>query len=225
MHPHTRYYLIFALAFYLIAQAFQQYVLLAGPLASVAGLEQTIIAGQHPLNYVRHGLIYASMFVMLPAFAILCGHVRKSHPVLSTTALIFFGLFCAFEIGYRSVHLFQVVGIWGKEFELANALAREALLPRFQLFYQTVNALYVPLLLCLFAGSVCLAWVAAQSKNNLLSVAMVISSIQQLSRLAGYTPLHFLDVFTGIWYFVLVLFSFGLMIVWAARLSPDQSTS
>jgi hypothetical protein len=225
MPAPTRSFLIFALAFYLLAQAFQQYVLLAGPLASVAGLEQSIVAGQHTLNYVRYGLIYASMFLMVPVFVIVCLSFRKSHPVASTTALVFFVLFCTFEIGYRSVHLFQVAGAWGKEFVLADTIARATLLPRFQLFYQTVNALYVPLLLCLLAGSACLAWVAFQSGNRLLFLAMIISAIQQLSRLAGYTPLHFLDVFTGIWYFVLVLFSFGLMIAWVARLPQRPEAS
>jgi hypothetical protein len=213
----TRHYLLFSFSFYLLAQAFQQYVLLVGPLASVTGMEQSILSGQHSLNSVRHYLIYASMFLMVPAFVILGLHFFKQNPVVSIVAIVFLLLFCLLEISYRSIHIFQVHNVWGKEFAEASAEQRLDLLPKFKYFYQTINAIYFPLLTSLLIGSGCLCILSYRSKEWVLCTAMVISSIQQISRLTSYTPLKFLDVFSGIWYFVLVFVTFGLLIIWAVR--------
>jgi hypothetical protein len=219
----TRYFLIFALSFYLFAQTFQQFVLLAGPLASVTGIEQSILAGQHSLNSARHYLIYASMFLMVPAFIILGLHFFKQNPILSIVAIAFLLLFCLLEILYRSVHIFQVHHIWGKEFAEALVEYRMDLLPKFKYFYQTVNAIYFPLLTSLLAGSGCLCVLSYKSKEWLVCTAMAISSIQQISRLTSYTPLNFLDVFSGIWYYILVFITFGLLIIWAVRDVPHKT--
>lgn len=213
----TNHFLIFALAFYILAQAFQQYVLLVGPLASATGIEQSILSGQHRLNYTRHYFIYASMFLMVPAFIIIGLRFYKRNPTLSIVAIVFLLFFCLIEISYRSVHIFQVLTIWGKEFIDAPAQNRLDLLPKFQYFYQIVNAIYFPLLTSLLVGSVCLSFLSYKAKEWILAVAMGISSIQQISRLSSYTPFDSLDVFGGIWYFVLVFFTFVLLIIWASK--------
>jgi hypothetical protein len=218
MNSHSRHFLLFAFSFYLIAQTFQQYVLLAGPLASVTGLESTLLAGQHPLNHVRHYLIYFSMFLMIPAFVVMCLQFIGQNKVLSIVAMAFFLFFCALEISYRSIHIFQVMNVWGKEFSESPVDLRADLLPKFQYFFQAIRALYFPLLLSLLMGSACLFALSLQARMWAWSAAMAISCLQQLSRLAGYTPLSFLDVFTGIGYYVLVLGTFGLLIYGTTRL-------
>lgn len=208
------------LTFYLVAQIFQQFVLRLGPLSSVEGLDETIVAGLHPLNYTRLVLILLSMFFMVPGFIILGLHFYKNSPLLSMVSIVFFLFFCLFETSYRSVQLFQVMMIWGTEYAQATAEARALLLPRFQTFYDTVNAIYFPLLFSLFLGSVCLflaSWKDTASK--LVTIAMGIKAIQQISRLSSYTPFDMLNIFTGIWYFVLVAISFSLLILWAIRMS------
>src|SRR5687767_9734850 len=90
--------LAFVLAFYILAQLFQQYVLRLGPLSGVEGLEQTIVAGQHPLNYMRMTLVLFSMFLMVPGAIILGSHFYSARPLLSAVAVVFFLFFCLFEI-------------------------------------------------------------------------------------------------------------------------------
>lgn len=213
----TNHLLSFAFAFYLLAQAFQQFVLLAGPLASVSGLEQSIVSGQHSLNYVRHYLVYASMFLMVPAFIILGLRFYTKNPILSIVAIVFLLFFCLIEISYRSVHIFQVLHIWGKEFVEAPIEHQVDLLPKFKYYYQAINAIYFPLLTSLLVGSACLCVLSYKDKEWIVSAAMAISSIQQISRLTSYTSFGFLDIFSGIWYFVLVFLTFVLLIIWATR--------
>jgi hypothetical protein len=215
----THYKVIaFSLIFYLAAQIFQQYVLLLGPLSSAVGLEETIIAGQHPLNYARYVFILFSMFLMVPGFPLLGLHFYKKNQVLAILAITFFLFFCLFEIAYRSVQLFQVMMVWGKEFANAEPMEREKLITVFQDFYGTVNAIYFPLLLSLFLGSFLLFLLSVNDYANWpVSIAMAVSSIQQLSRLSGYTPFYFLDIFRGPWYFLLVLITFGLLIFWVFK--------
>src|SRR5688572_30459138 len=212
MNAASRYYLIFAFSFYLVAQTFQQYLFLFGPLSSLDSLEATIMAGQHPLNHVRHYLIYFSMFLMIPAFILMCFHFFEQNKALSIVALVFFIFFCTLEISYRSVHIFQVMNSWGKEFNESPVEMRASLILKFQYFNQIVRAIYFPLLFSLFLASICLFVLSLRSKMWFWSVAMAISSIQQLSRLAGYTSLDFLDVFTGVSYCVLVVMIFTLLI-------------
>jgi hypothetical protein len=208
----------FSLVFYLAAQIFQQYVLLLGPLSSVSGLEESIIAGQHPLNYARYVFVLFSMFLMVPGFLLLGLHFYKKDHMIAILAIIFFMFFCLFEIAYRSVQLFQVMMVWGKKFTEATPVERESLITMFQDFYGTVNALYFPLLLSLFLGSFFLFCLSVKSYADWpVSVAMGVSSIQQLSRLSGYTPFYFLDVFKGPWYFFMVLITFGLLIFWVFK--------
>jgi hypothetical protein len=164
-----------------------------------------------------HYLIYASMFLMVPAFIILGLHFYKQNPTVSIIAIVFLLLFCLFEISYRSVHIFQVLNIWGKEFAEAPIEYRVDLLPKFKYFYQTVNAIYFPLLTSLLVGSGCLCILSYKSKEWIVSAAMAISSIQQISRLTSYTFFGFLNIFSGIWYFALVSITFVLLIIWTVR--------
>lgn len=225
MNRHSHYtVLALLMTFYLVAQIFQQFVLRVGPLASVEGLEETIIAGQHPLNYMRMILILLSMFFMVPGFIILGLHFYRNSPLLSIVSIAFFLFFCLFETSYRSVQLFQVMMIWGKEYAQAGAEARAVLLPQFQTFYDTVNAIYFPLLFSMFLGSLCLFFASLKdATGKLITIAMGISAIQQLSRLSGYTPFDALNIFTGIWYFVLVALVFGLSIFWAIRMASKSN--
>jgi hypothetical protein len=209
---------VFSLAFYLAAQIFQQYVVILGPLSSASTLEENILAGQHPLNYARYVFILFSMFLMVPGFLLLGLYFYKKNQVLSILAITFFLFFCLFEIAYRSVQLFQVMMVWGKEFARATPVERENLITMFEDFYETVNAIYFPLLLSLFLGSFLLFLLSVKDPANWpVSTAMAVSSIQQLSRLSGYTPFHFLNVFRGLGYFSLVLITFGLMIYWVLK--------
>lgn len=210
-------YLIFGLSFYLAAQAFQQYVLLAGPLAQVKGLHASIIASRHPLNLLRHGLIYTSMFLVLPALVILARHYLPVHKWLSRLAAISFCIFCVIEIGYRSVYLFKMLNIEAKVYSMASAVDQAQLLPKFQQYFATVEIVYIPLLLALMLGSFFLMLASAKAGTHAVTMAMAVSVVQNLSRLAGYTALEFLDVFTGFWYFVLVAVTFGLLIVAAVK--------
>jgi len=213
LSPRAYTFLIAAFSFYLITQIFQQYVLLFGPLESIAGLDQSIVVSQHPLNKVRHISIYASMFVMVPAYILLGLHYYKRNKVISIVAITFFLFFCFFEIGYRSIYIFQVLMVWGKEYALAIPANRILLLPRFQYFFGTVEAIYFPLLLSLMVGSLCLLICSINEKPPLLPIAMGISVLQQLSRLAAYTPFESLNIFSGVWYFVLVLITFSMLII------------
>jgi hypothetical protein len=220
--PHYNL-LIFILGFYFTAQVFQQYVRL-GPLSGVEGLEQNIMADQHPLNYTRMVLILLSMFLMVPGAIILGLHFYQKSPLLSIVSIVFFLFFCLFETSYRSVQLFQVTMVWGSEFSRATPEIRAALLPKFQNFYDSVNALYFPLLFSLLLGSTCLLFASLKDNTSkLVSVAMGVHVIQQLSRLSSYTPFDALNIFTGFWYFLFVAIVFGLLIYWAVRMSQESA--
>jgi hypothetical protein len=205
-------YLIFALTFYVLAQAYQQYVLLAGPLAGVQGLHSAILISAHPLNVIRHVLIYLSMFLMLPAFVILAMRYQNQK-IFSRLAVIFFCAFCLIEIGYRSVYLFQYLNITANEYALATPETQQQLLPQIQSFFATIEKGYLPLLSALMLGSLFILLASAKAKTTGVSIAMAVSVLQQLSRLSGYTSLNFLNVFSGIWYFVLVAITFGCLIM------------
>jgi len=209
-------YLIFAFSFYLFAQAFQQVVLL-GPLSSLSGLDQTILESQHPANLLRHFLIYTSMYLLVPAFILLGMGYWSQYKILAAVGTVFFIFFCFIEIAYRSVHIFQVLLVWGKEYAAVAAVDRPALLPKFQYFFGIVEAIYVPLLLSLMLGSLCLFSIGIKDKAKLLTIAMGVSTLQQVSRLMSYTPFDFLNVFIGIWYFVPVAITFGCLIATSIR--------
>ncbi|MBX2895461.1 MAG: hypothetical protein KF763_08460 [Cyclobacteriaceae bacterium] len=206
-------YLIFALAFYLFAQAYQQYVLLAGPLAGVQGLHSAILVSTHPLNVIRHVLIYLSMFLMLPAFVMLALRYQMQK-IFSRLAIIFFCTFCLIEIGYRSVYLFQYLNVTANEYALAAPEAQQHLLPQIQNFFAAIEKIYLPLLIALLLGSLFMLLASAKAKTNWMTIAMAVSVVQQVSRLAGYTALSFLNVFSGIWYFVLVAITFGSLLIY-----------
>lgn len=138
--------LVSLLAFYLAAQIFQQIILRVGPLSTAAGLEETIISGQHPLNIARLFLVLLSMFCMVAGYLILSLHFYEKAPLLSILSFVFFFIFCLFEIDYRSVELFQVVTVWGKEFTDSLPGERALLLGKFRSFNESVNAIYFPLL-------------------------------------------------------------------------------
>jgi hypothetical protein len=217
--------LIIVFSFYIFAQLYQQFVLRWGPMASASGLQEMLIAGQDPLNYIRLVLILLSMFLMVAGSLILCLHFYPASPVLSILAFVFFLFFCLFEIGYRSVHLFQVTAVWGRDFAQATPEERASLLPRFQDFFGMVNAIYFPLLFSFLLASAFLFIASLKdSRSRLITAAMGIHIIQQLSRLSAYTPFAFLDVLSGIWYFPLVAAAFGLKIFWAIRLSRSAKS-
>lgn len=209
-------YLIFALSFYLLAQAYQQYVLLAGPLAGVQGLHSAILVSTHPLNVIRHVLIYLSMFLVLPAFVMLALRYQ-AQKIFSRFAIIFFCTFCLIEIGYRSVYLFQYLNVTAIEYALATPEAQQHLLPQIQNFFATIEKVYLPLLSSLMLGSLFMLLASAKAKTTWVSIAMAVSVLQQLSRLSGYTSLNFLNVFSGIWYFVLVAITFGCLLMATIR--------
>jgi hypothetical protein len=219
---HTYTYLIFAFAFYLAAQAFQQYVLLAGPAANIRILHESILVSQDPLNLVRHGLIYASMFLILPALVILARHYLPIHKGFSWLAAVCFCLFCLIEIGYRTVYVFLLLGVEFKAYAAASAADQALLLSKFQTYFATIDVVYIPLLLALMLGSLFLMLASIKTGTVIVTVAMAISVIQNASRLAGYTPLKSLNVFTGFWYFVPVALTFGLLIIAAVRFGRSQ---
>jgi hypothetical protein len=214
---HAYTYLIFAFAFYLAAQAFQQYVLLAGPAANIASLHDSILVSQHPLNLLRHGLIYASMFFILPALVILARHYLPVHRGFSWLAAVCFCLFCLIEICYRSVYVFLLLGVEFKAYAAASTADQALLLPKIQAYFATIDGVYIPLLMALMLGSWFLMLASIKTGTVMVTVAMAIGVIQNASRLAGYTPLKLLNVFTGSWYFLPVALTFGLLIMAAVR--------
>jgi hypothetical protein len=162
------------------------------------------------------------MFLMVPGFLILGLYFYKQNPVMAILAIVFFIFFCLFEISYRSVNFFQVMSVWGKTFAQGDAATKAEMLPAFQDFYGTVNAIYFPLLSSLLLGSLFLIICTIKDPSAWpVTLGLAIKSVQQLSRLAGYTSLESLNVFTGIWYLVLVLISFGLIIYWAWKNKPE----
>lgn len=210
----TYQYLICSLGFYLVAQSYQQYVLLAGPLAEVQGLHAAILVSNHPLNIVRHVLIYISMFLMIPAFMMLVSQY-KAQKIFSRLAVIFLCTFCLIEIGYRSVYLFHYMNVKAPEYAAASPELQQQLLPAIQHFFKIIEIIYIPLLLALMLGSFFLLLASAKAKTTWMTIVMAVSVVQQVSRLAGYTTLSFLNVFSGIWYFVLVAITFGSLLIYA----------
>jgi hypothetical protein len=226
MNRKTAYtYLIFACSFYLAVQAFQQYVLLAGPSAHTQGLHASLLASQHPLNLLRHTLIYASMFLILPALIILSRHYLPVHKWLSRLAIVSFCIFCMIEIGYRSIYLFKILHVEAKAYIAASAAEQVQLLPKFEQYFATIEVVYIPLLLALMLGSLFLMLASIKARTHIVTVAMAISVVQNTSRLAGYTPLKFLNVFTGFWYFVPVAFTFILLIVAASKFRKSEKVT
>ncbi|MBA4056857.1 MAG: hypothetical protein C0490_19240, partial [Marivirga sp.] len=129
------------------------------------------------------------MFLMIPGFMLLTFHFYKANLFISAVALVFFILFCSFEITYRSVEYFQVVAVWGKEYVQASVSEKPNLFNKIKIFYDIVHAVYFPLLFSLMTGSLCLLFVSIKNRaNRLVSFAMGIMAIQQISRLLGYTP-------------------------------------
>lgn len=213
MNTKQKNYLILAFAFYLFAQTYQQYILLFGPMKGVEGMHHIVLASIHPANIVRHVLVWFSMILVLPAFIILLKNFQKTDPVLSRMGMLFFSVFCLLEIGFRSVYLFKILLVDAKNYASANAIDQTILLPKFQSFFSNIELIYIPLLLSLLLGSMFLMLLSVKVKNHLITVAMAISVIQQLSRLSGYTSLKFLNVFNGVWYYILVFLTFSLLIL------------
>lgn len=213
--------LLFILVFYLLAQTFQ-FTIRLGALSPGGSLEEDIIKGQHPLNYVRRVLILLSMFLMVPGFTILSLHFYRKSWLASIVAVVFFIFFCLFEISYRSVELFQATAIWGREFVQVIPQDKARLLSRFQLFNDTIDAIYFPLLSSLLIGSLCICYASFKRKSDrLVTVAMGVSAVQQVARLSGYTGSDLL-AFLGRYYFPIVTVTFVLLIVWTIKASRDM---
>ena len=94
-----------------------------------------------------------------------------------------------------------------------NAIDQAMLLPKFHSFFSNIDLIYIPLLLSLLIGSLFLMLLSVKVKNHLITVAMAISVIQQLSLLSGSTSLKFLNVFNGVWYYILAFLTFSLLIL------------
>lgn len=212
-----RYYLVFAFTGYLLAQAFQQYVFLWGPLGNVSGMEDLIIAGQHTLNYIRHYLIYGSMILLIPAFIFLGIRFFNVNKWLSILASVSMVLFCLIELAYRSVWLFRVMPVLGARYVTAFAEEREIIALKYAAFFETVHVIYVPLLFFLFTGSVLLGLLALRTHEWLLLVAMTLSGIKNAGRLLGYMGLTGLNVWSDRLYFPFVVMIFSVLIAWSMK--------
>lgn len=220
----SKYYqvLLYILAFYLFAQIFQQLVLRMEPMASASGLEASIIAGQSPLNIARFFLILLSMFLMVGGYLILTLHFYEKSPLLSILSFLFFLFFCLFEIGYRSVELFQVVIVWGREFTNSLQVERALLLAKFRLFNEVVTAIYFPLLFSQLIASICLFVATLKDEfGKLVMIAMAFNTIRLVLRLSGFTPFDYLNIFSGGWYFPPVALIFVLLIWWAFKMRRE----
>jgi hypothetical protein len=225
MNKNINYKLLaIILSFYLIAQTFQ-FVVRLGPLSPASSLADGIVLAQHPLNHLRMLLILASMFLMIPGFILLAFHFYKTNLFISAVALVFFILFCSFEITYRSVEYFQVVTVWGKEYVQASVSEKPGLFNKISLFYEIVHAVYFPLLFSLMTGSLCLLFVSIKNRaNRLVAFAMGLMAIQQISRLLGYTPFNYLS-FLNEYYYPVVLVTFLILIFWTVRVSRTDDFS
>jgi hypothetical protein len=121
------------------------------------------------------------------------------------------------EIAYRSVYVFLVLAIWVDEYVSAHAAEQLVRLPRFKEFFSTIEIVYIPLLFALMMGSFFLLLASAKARTHAVTLAMVTSVIQQLSRLTSYTALMLLNVFTGFWYFIPVALTFILLVISAVK--------
>jgi hypothetical protein len=141
------------LSFYLLAQIFQQYVILFSPISSPVDEKQAFVFSQDGLNFARLTLILFSMFFMVIAWAIICFHFYEVSRFRSVSAFIFLVFFCLFEVLYRSVELFTVVSVWGHEAAAAEGEDFERLADQYKMFNSLVSAIYFPLLFSQFLGS------------------------------------------------------------------------
>jgi hypothetical protein len=227
MVPRKYYYiLLVALICYILAQTFQQYWYITADLSPTAGIEERLTAELNSLSYVRHVLILLSMFLMIPAFLVLCLHFYKRSLILSVLAGLCFFCFLFIEVSFRSVNFFYVMMNWGEEFMNTQAADKVVVISRFEEYYRVLNALYFPLLLFFFGGSVLTAAMSKENKSDWpLTVAMVVNALLNLSRLMRYTPFAFLNIVTMEVYYVGTMTAFGLMVLWVVRIIKQQSPS
>lgn len=209
--------LAFALGYYLLAQTVQV-VLRWTILPWAAALDESIVSDQHPLNYVRAVLVLTSMFVMVPGFLILSLSFYRERALLGLVAAVFFLFFCLFEVTYRSIELFQVTATWGAEYASAAPSARVELLPKFEIFYGAVEALYFPLLVSFLVASACLFFAAiGNPAHRLIAIGMGIHVLQQIARLTSYAGVEALNPALTATYFPIVVIVFGSALLWTFK--------
>lgn len=151
---------------------------------------QQLIQRGFTLNHIRYLLILLSIFGLVISYTVICViHITRDK-YFSIIALLFFMLFCFFEILYRSTEYFLVIKKWIPMIIMnPNSQIASDYMYRIQLFDASVSALYFPLLLCHLCGSLFLFLTIRKIYNGyniLLKIAMIINITRIIPRLFNY---------------------------------------